>query len=63
MGKKVTYTEKYWFALGYHHKKIDEISPPDVATQEAYSSYFNVDIFKEYEAGITAAEKDMNNGI
>lgn len=57
------HTQKYWFALGYHHRKINDIQAPTIAMIGAYSEYFNVDILKEYELGIEAAEKDINSGI
>lgn len=63
MTKGTKHTEKYWFALGYFHKRIDAVEPPDIATQEAYTDYFKVDILKEYEAGIKTAERDISNGI
>lgn len=63
MSKKARHTEKYWFALGYHHRMINDIKVPTTAMVGAYSEYFNVDIFKEYELGMEAAEKDIQNGI
>lgn len=63
MTKTTKYTEKYWFALGYFHRRMDCVEPPDVATQEAYADYFKVDILKEYELGIKSAEKDIESGI
>jgi hypothetical protein len=61
--KSTKYTEKYWFALGYFHKRINDIQVPSEAMIGAYSEYFNVDILKEYELGIESAEKDIASGI
>lgn len=59
----VKHTQKYWFALGYYHKRINEIQVPSEAMIGAYYEHFNVDILKEYELGIESAEKDINSGI
>lgn len=63
MTKSAKYAEKYWFALGYHHKRIDNIQKLDNVVIESYKEFCNIDITKEYSAGIDSAEKDMKAGI
>jgi len=61
--KGAKYAQKYWFAVGYYHKRINEIEVPSEAMIGAYYERFNVDILKEYESGIESAEKDIKSGI
>lgn len=63
MTKGAKYTEKYWFAVGYYHRRHNAIGPIAKDLIDSYMNYFNVDIEKEYQAGIKAAEKDIESGI
>jgi hypothetical protein len=49
--------EKYWFAVGFWHKKEKEYTPPSQEEIDYVKniSDYKVDILKEYEKGYKAA--------
>jgi hypothetical protein len=60
--KSASYTKKYWFALGYHHRMLDNYDSPNEGMCVYIQETLNIDIMKEYHEGRKAADKDLKNG-
>lgn len=48
--------EKYWYAVGFWHRKIDQYTPPSQEEIEYIKELCNIDILSEYEKGYKAAK-------
>ncbi len=48
--------EKYWFAVGFWHRKINQYTPPSAEEIEYIKDLSNIDINQEYEKGYKAAQ-------
>lgn len=59
--KGVSYTVKYWFALGYHDYMNGVDNPPGLVEHEYFLEKLNVNIINEYNHGRKIAQRDKIN--
>lgn len=64
MAKNASFTQKYWFARGYHDRlSIFENDAPNIEFAEYVEEITGVNIIKEYNSGYDQAEKDKVNSV
>lgn len=63
MATKVSHTQKYWFAIGYHQCVTNQYDPPSQEFIDYFKEMLGIDIYQEYLDGKKSAEKDLKNGI
>jgi len=63
MAKKTTFSQKYWFAIGYHHAMIEMQDVPSKELSEFLQSTLQVDIISLYKEGYERGLKDKAEGL
>lgn len=63
MAKKTTFSQKYWFAIGYHHAMIGIKETQSSELAEFLRSTLNIDIVQLYSEGWERGSKDKAEGL
>lgn len=54
--------QKYYFALGFHHRMCDRNEPPNQKVIDYHVENHNINPIEEYNKGRKIAERDIVNG-
>lgn len=62
MGKRASFLDKYWFAVGYHSKLVNEDYQPNPMVVDYLKENHGVDVSQSYQDGVSMAAKDKEKG-